>query len=165
MTLPIGHGLDQAPEGAEEAEEDEQASHIAGHVAGLVEAGRDRVEDAAHHLLGDRHAPDAVAEDRRHRRQQHRRALDREPRIGEPEAVHPVHLREQAGDLPERKHDTDEERADDERIEARIGEERDPDLLVEHDHDQRAQDQEHHHPDQKNPGRRKLEWIEVLRHG
>ena len=90
---------------------------------------------------------------RRHRREQHRRALDREPRIGEPEAVDPVHLREQPDHLPERQRDADEEHADDQRIEARIGEERGPDLPVEHDHDERAQDQEHHHPDQKDPGR------------
>ena len=43
-------GLDQAPEGAEQAEEDQQAGHVARHVARLVEPGRDRIEDAAHHL-------------------------------------------------------------------------------------------------------------------
>ena len=26
-------------------------------------------------------------------------------------------------------------------------------------------DQKHHHPDEKDPGRRKLEWVDVLRHG
>src|SRR5262249_44334294 len=42
---------------------------------------------------------------------------------------------------------------------------RGPDLLVEHDHDERAQNQEHQHPDEKNPGRGELEGIDVLRHG
>ena len=139
--------------------------HVARHVARLVEAGRDRIEDAAHHLRGDRHAADAVAEQRRHRRQQHRRALDREAGIGEPEAVDPVDLGEQPDHLPEREQDADQQHADDQRVEAGIGEEGRPDLLVEHDHDERAQDQEHQHPDQKNPGRGQLERIEVLRHG
>ena len=41
---------------------------------------------------------------------------------------------------------------DDQRVEARIGHEGDDDLLVQHDHDEAAQDQEHQHPDQEDPG-------------
>ena len=118
-------GLDQAPEGAEQAEEDQQAGHVARHVARLVEAGRDRIEEAAHHLRRDRHAAGAVAEDRRHRRQQHRRALDREAGVGEAEAVDPVDLGEQPDDLPERQQDADQQHAEDQRIEAGIGQEGD----------------------------------------
>ena len=168
---PVDHvadradGLDQAPERAEQAEEDQQAGHVARHVARLVQPGGDRIEDAAHHLRGNRHAADAVAEDRGHRREQHRRALDREAGIGQPEAVDPVDLRKQPDHLPERQQDADEQHADDQRVEPGIGEEGDPDLPVQHDDDQRAQDQEHQHPDQKDPGRRKLEWVDVLRHG
>ncbi len=157
-------GLDQAPEGAEQAEEDQQPGHVARHVARLVEAGGDRIENAAHHGRGDRHAPHAVAEQGGHRRQQHRRALDREARVGEAETVHPVDFRKQPDDLPEGQQDADEQNAEDQGIKAGIGEERRPDLLVEHDDDERAQDQEHHHPDEKNPGRRKLERVEFLRH-
>ena len=47
-------------------------------------------------------------ENRRHRGEQHRRALDREPRVGEPEAVHPVDLREQPDHLPEGERDADQ---------------------------------------------------------
>ena len=104
-------------------------------------------------------------QDRRHRRQQHRRPLDREAGIGEAEAVDPGDLGEQPDHLPERQHDADQQHADDQRVEAGIGEEGGPDLPVEDDDDQRAQDQEHQHPDQKDPGRGKLERVEVLRHG
>ena len=90
------HGLDQAPEGAEQAEEHQQAGHVARDVARLVEAGGDRVENAAHQLRRHRHAADAAAEDRRHRRQQHRRPLDREAGIGEAEIVDPGDLRDRA---------------------------------------------------------------------
>ena len=95
-------------------------------------------------------------QERRHRREQHRRALDRKAGVGEPEAVDPVDLGEQPDDLPEGQHDADGEHADDQRVEARIGEERGPDLPVEHDHDERAQDQEHHHPDRKIRGEESL---------
>ena len=57
------------------------------------------------------------------------------------------------------------EREDDHAIEDGIGEKRDPDLLIEHDHDQGADGEEHHHPDDKNPGRGELKWIDLLRHG
>ena len=149
-------GLDQAPERAEQPEEDEQAGHVAQHVAGFVQPGGDRVENAAHHLRGDRHAADAIAQEHGHRREQDRRTLDGETRIGQPEAVHPVDLGEQADDLPEGERDADEEHGDDQGIESRIGEERGPDLLVEHDDRERAQRQEHHHPDEKDPGRAEL---------
>ena len=48
-------GLDQAPERAEQAEEDQQAGHVARDVARLVEAGRDRIHQAAHR--GRRRSP------------------------------------------------------------------------------------------------------------
>jgi hypothetical protein len=48
-------------------------------------------------------------------------------RIGEPEAVH-SRFEEQADDLSEGRR-TDGEHGDDRRVEPRIGEERDPDLL------------------------------------
>ena len=72
--------LDQAPEGAEQAEENEQAGHVARHVAGFVEPVGDRIHHAAHGLRRHRHAADPVAQDRRHRRQQHRRHAPRRGR-------------------------------------------------------------------------------------
>jgi hypothetical protein len=133
-----GHGIDQAPERAEQAEEDEQAGHVARQVARLVEPGRDRIQDAAHDLGRDGHAPDAVAEDGRHRGQQDRWPLDRQPRVGEPEAVHPIDLRKQPNRLPEGERNADQHHADDEGVQGGIGHERDHDLLVEHDQDERA---------------------------
>ena len=53
----------------------------------------------------------------------------------------------------------------DQAIEDGIGEKRSPDLLIEHDHDEGADGEEHHHPDEKNPGRGELKWIDLLRHG
>jgi hypothetical protein len=77
----------------------------------------------------------------------------------------PTHLGEQPDDLAEGERDADGEHADDQGVEPGIGQKRSPDLLVEHHHHERAQNQEHRHPDQKNPGRRQLEWIDILRHG
>ena len=86
-------GLDQAPEGAEQAEKHQQARHVARDVAGLVEPGGDRIQQMPHGLLRDRHPPRALAaEDRGHRRQQLRPPLDREPGIGDAEIVDPGRL-------------------------------------------------------------------------
>ena len=122
------------------------------------------VEDAAHGLRRHRHAADAVAQDRGHRRQQHRRPLDRDARIGEPEAVDPGHLGKQPDHLPERQDDADQQHADDQRVERRVGLERDQDLRVDDDDDQAAQDQKDQHPHQKDAGRGNLERIDVSRH-
>ena len=100
----------------------------------------------------DRGAPGAVAEDRRHRGEQHGRARDREAGIGKAERVHPRDFGEQADHLPEREQDADHHHGDDQRVQTGIRHEGDHDLLVQHDDDQAAQDQEHHHPDEKNPG-------------
>jgi hypothetical protein len=121
-------------------------------VAGLVEPRGDRIEQPAHGLRRDRHAADAVAEDARHRRQQHRRAGDREPGVGEPEAVDPGHLGKQPNHLAECQQDADQQHPDDQRVEKWIGLEGRQDLPVQHHHQQGAQDQEHQHPDQEDPG-------------
>ena len=106
----------------------------------------------------------SVAEKDRHGRKQHRRALDGKSWIGKAEAVYPIDFREEPNDLPERERNPDAEHADDERIEAGIGEECRPDLPVQHDHHESAQDEEYQHPDEKNPGRGKLKWINFVRH-
>src|SRR5215467_5934298 len=61
------HGLDQAPKRAEQAEEHEQAGHVARRITRFIQAGGDRIEDAAHHLRRDRHAADAVTQQHGHR--------------------------------------------------------------------------------------------------
>ena len=66
------HGLQQAPERAEQAEKDEQADEIARGLALLVEAGGDGVEQRAHGAGGKRQMAGAVAQHGRHRREQHR---------------------------------------------------------------------------------------------
>ena len=71
----------------------------------------------------DRHPADAVAEQRRHRREQHRRPFDLDAGLGDAEGVDPADLREQAEHLPEGEHDADQQHRDDDAVEARIGEE------------------------------------------
>jgi hypothetical protein len=115
-------GLEEAPEGAEQTEEDEQADEVARHVAILVEAHLDRIEDRAHRLRRDRHAADAVAEQRRHRREQHRRPLDLDAWLRHAEGVDPPNLGEQAQHLADGEHDADQEHRDDDAVEPGIGE-------------------------------------------
>ena len=147
-------GFDQAPEGAEQAEKDQQARHVAGNVAGFIQPRRDRIQQMPHGLLRDRHPPGALAaEYRRHRRQQCRPPLERQPGIGDTETVDPGDFRIEPDHLPERQDDADQKHRADQGVEAGIGKERRDDLLVEHDRDQRAQHQEHQHSHQENPGR------------
>ncbi len=122
------------------------------------------VHQSAHRRRRDRHAAGALADDRRHRREQHGRACDRKSRIGQAEAVDPRDLVEKPDHLAECEQDADHQHADDQRVEARIGHERHDDLLVQHDDDQAAQDQKHHHPDEEDPGRGQFEGVEVSRH-
>ena len=117
VSATADHGLEEAPECAEQAEEDEEADEVARHVAILVEAHLDRIEDRPHGLGRDRHPPDAVAEERRHRREQHRRALDLDAGLGDAEGVDPADLREEAEDLPEGEDDADQQHGDDDRVE------------------------------------------------
>ena len=147
-------GLDQAPEGAEQAEEHQKAGHVARDVARLVEAGGDRVENAAHQLRRHRHAADAAAEDRRHRRQQHRRPLDREAGIGEAEIVDPGDFRIKPRS-PGAAHSTMPMSSTPmiSAVQAGIGHERHFDLLVQQEGDQPAEHDEHQHPEQEDAGR------------
>ena len=83
----------------------------------------------------------------------------------EAEAVHPGDLGEQPDDLAEREQGADQENADDECVEARIGEEGGPDLAMQHRRHEAAQDQKHQHPHQEDAGRGELERVDVSRHG
>ena len=69
--------------------------------------------------------PTRRAEDRRHRREQHRRAIDREAGIGEAEIVDPGDFRIEPDHLPERQDDADQQHAEDQPVQAGIGHERD----------------------------------------
>ena len=97
----------------------QKAGHVAGDVTRLVEAGGDRVENAAHQLRRHGHAADATAEDCRHWRKQHWRPVDGEAGVGEAEIVDPGDLRIKPQHLPERQNDADRLDADDQRVQAR----------------------------------------------
>ena len=86
------------------------------------------------------------------------------PGIGEAEIVDPRDFRIETQHLTQRQHNADCTDADDERVQARIGHERDLDLLVQHKADQSDQNDEYQHPDQKDAGRRQLERIEFFGH-
>ena len=47
---------------------------------------------------------------------------------------------------------------------SRVGLERGPDLLMNDDDDQAAENQKNQHPHQKNSGRGNLEWVQLFRH-
>ena len=64
----------------------------------------------------------------------------------------------------EREHDADEKDTDDQSVKPRIGHERVEDLMLEHEGDQAAKDQEHQHPDNKDAGRTEFGLIERVRH-
>ena len=108
--------------------------------------------------------PTRDAEDRRHRRQQHRRPLDREAGIGQAEIVDPGDFRIEPQHLAERQHDADHFDAEDQRVQARIGHEGDFDLLVQQEGDQADEHDEHQHPEQEDAGRGQFERIEVFCH-
>ena len=112
------------------------------------------VEDAAHQLRRHRHAADPASENCGHRSQKYRRPIDCEARISEAEIVDPRDFRIEPQDLTQRQHNTDCFNAEDQRVQARIGQERDLDLLVEHEGNQPNEDDEHEHPDQEDARRR-----------
>ena len=89
--------------------------------------------------------------------------LDREAGIGDAEIVDPGDFRIEPDHLAERQDDADQQHQADQRVEAGIGEEGQDDLLVEHDHHQRAQHQEHQHPHQEDPWRGQLVQFDLHR--
>ena len=124
-------GFDQAPERAEQAEEDKQAGHVARDVARsrrgaiAIESVRLRMvcgEIAVRLPRSPRIA--AIGASSTGARSA------RDAGIGQAESVDPGDFRKQPQHLPERQHDADQQHADDQRIEAGIGEERLPDLAV-----------------------------------
>ena len=81
------------------------------------------------------------------------------------EAVAPAHFGEKTDDLPDRHQDADRERAENDAVERRIGEEGRPDLTVQENRKERGEHQKHDHPEQEDPGRRNFdEMFVVARH-
>ena len=78
------------------------------------------------------------------------------------QGVDPAHLREQPPDLPDRQDGADQHDADDQRVEARIGEKRGKDLTIEDEGDEPRQNQKDRHADEINP-RRRQRWAFHLR--
>ena len=121
------------------------------------------VEKGAHGLRRDGDAADPLAaEHGGDRREQRRLARYRKARIGAAETVDPGDFRKQPDDAMERQDDADDENADDQAIEPGIGHEGVEDLMLQHEGDQRAQDQEHQHPHQKDAGRAELDFEETV---
>ena len=113
--------LQQAPERPKQPEEDEQAGQVAAHVAVFVEPHLDGFEDRPHRVGGDGHAADAVAKQRRHGGEQHRRPLDLDAGFGDPERVDPTNPRRKTQDLPEGQRDADDQNRRDYAVEAGVG--------------------------------------------
>ena len=137
--------VEQAPEGAEQAEEDQQADEVARGVAAFVEAGGDRIEHGAHRAGREGHRRRA-ADHRLHRRQQHRfRGFG-----AGTEGVDPAHFAKQPPDLGEGKQDADHKHADDQAVEAGVGDEGGRDLTGQDGCDEGDDHQEDHHREEED---------------
>jgi hypothetical protein len=104
----------------------------------------------------------AVAQHRRHRREQDRGLVDREPGIRNPEAVDPLDLRIEPQHLAKGVNDADKEDADDQAVQAGIRKKAVPDLLcltIEDDGEKHGEDQEERHAPEKDLRARELGLI------
>ncbi len=90
---------------------------------------------------------------------------DVEGRVGDAEAVDPVHFREQADDLAEGVGDAEEENETDEAVEPRIVHEGGADGGEEHGDKHGHDEDEHHHADQIDPRQVDRDLIRTFRHG
>jgi hypothetical protein len=79
-----------------------------------------------------------------------RRALDREPRVGKAETIHPGDFGKQPDHLPKGQQDTDEKHPDDESVEPRIRQKCRPDLTVQYNDEQPAENKKNQHPHQED---------------
>ena len=146
------HGLQQAPEGAEQAQKHQKTDEIAIEFAALVEPRADRVENCARRRGGKTARSGAGVEHRRHRRKQNGRA-DPRVRVRTDERIDPSYLAEQSEHLTVGERRADQKHQNDEPVQPGIGAEGDLDRLVQDQDDEPDQDQKGRHPDQKNPGR------------
>ena len=147
-------GLEQAPEGAEQAEEHQEADHVAAGVARLIEARADGIHDRAQRRGGKRQHARAVAQHRRHRRQQHRLMRYGKARIGDAEGVDPADLRIEPRHLPEGIEDAERQHTDDQPVEARIVHEAVDQLLVQDGRQEGDEGEEDQHADEEDARRR-----------
>ncbi len=112
--------------------------------------------------------PGAVLEHSRHGREQGGRGLvGGDARIGDAEIVDPVDLGVEPQHLAEGIDDADHEHADDQCVQARIGQEAVPQLLrlaVEDDGQQDGEDEEEAHAPQKNLRAGELDLVSDRRH-
>jgi hypothetical protein len=138
------HGLDQAPERAEEAEKDQEACEVANELAALVEPGGDRIQKRAGGSERQRRPARRVSDHGRHGGQQHGGPGERAA-VGAADVVHPPDLAKQADHLPAREHDPHEENAADQRVQPRIAEERALQGLEQDEAEKPDKDQEHGH--------------------
>ena len=102
------HGLQQAPERAEQAEKHQQADEIAVEFAPLVEPGADRIEDRAGRRGRKPARAGAGVQHRRHRGEQQRRARRRASAAGVDQRIHPADFAEKPEHLPEGEHRADQ---------------------------------------------------------
>ena len=110
----------QAPECAEQAEKHQQAGQIARNVARLVEARGDGIQQRAQRRGGQRHGL-PPADQRLHRRQQHRFSRARPVAVAAPVGVDPGDFAEQAEHLQNAEQNADDQNRDDQAVEAGIG--------------------------------------------
>ena len=149
----------------EQAQKDQQADDIARDFALLVEAGAERIEDRPHRHRVELHAALAVAQHGGHRRQQARRRRNGEAGIGAAKFVHPAHFGVDAQHLAERIEDTDDEHADDQPVQSRIGHEGGFDLREKDCRDEADQhDEEQHSRDIGVRARQREAVLVFLRH-
>ena len=140
-------GLEQAPEGAEQAEEDQQPDLVARDVARFVEARADAVEQVAHRHRRQHHPAAALllAERAGDRRQQAWCGLQREARLAGAERLDPAHLRLDAEGAAEHVDDADQQHREDQAVEQRVVEIDPPDDVVGEGDRERRQHQEDDH--------------------
>ncbi|MDF9793671.1 hypothetical protein M2440_004372 [Methylorubrum extorquens] len=139
--------LDQAPERAEQAEQDQDAGDVAQDLAALVEPHGGGVEMRAG--ARQRH-PIAPGRDGGQQRREQGRPVLRVLPGGD--RVDVAHLAKQPRYLPEGKQHRDQQHAEDQPVQARIGKEGWGDLLVEDEGEEARERQEHQHPHQRHAG-------------
>jgi hypothetical protein len=148
------HGLQQAPEGAEQAEEDHESGGVAGEFPAFVEPAADPVEQAAHGLRGEGDAAFAPGgfgpggEHAGHGREQLWRHEAGEALARALVIAHPGDLGLQPQDLSQVPDDAEQKDEEDEGIERRVTGEEDAQLGNQESPDGDDGPKEDEHPDQ-----------------
>src|SRR5690606_25264082 len=116
-------GGEQTPEGAEKAEKDMKADHVTRDFALLIKARAQRIEDRTHRKCVELHLALACTKHGGHRREKARRWWHDKARISAAEIIDPAHFRPEPDDLPQRIENAENEHAQNEAVQPRIGEE------------------------------------------